>query len=157
MNRLASVPPKSATGVDQPTQPSSDNISAAKILRTGATFTKPAETDQEQPRSNSAQPAVTSRSFNKKKCACQSKHDIELRVADGQVQRCLRMLKEIIKLKSGFHTSFYLMDVLKDVQDGPRVTGEYDSMQATLHESLTQLDLLIKTKVGKAFLKRNKH
>jgi hypothetical protein len=37
------------------------------------------------------------------------------------------MLKEIIKLKSGFHTGFYLMDVLQGVQEGERVTAEYET------------------------------
>jgi hypothetical protein len=55
------------------------------------------------------------------------KHDLEMRIADGHVQRSIRMLKEIIKLKSGFHTSFYLMDVLQGVQEGERVTAEYET------------------------------
>jgi hypothetical protein len=55
------------------------------------------------------------------------KHDLETRVADGHVQRFMRMLKEIIKLKSGFHTGFYLMDVLQGVQEGERVTAEFET------------------------------
>ena len=140
--------------VDQPSTALAENISAAKTLRTGSNIVKSALV--EPLRSSSAQPAVCARSFSKQRCGCQSKYDIEMRAADGQVQRCLRMLKEILKLKSGFHTSFYLMDVLKDAQEGPRVTGEYESSQATLQEALVFLDVMIRTKVGKAFLKRSK-
>jgi len=74
------------------------------------------------------------------KCTCQVKHDVELRSVDNQVQVCLRMLAEIIKLKPGFHHHFSLIDALDRAQAGQRVTRTYETPSATLRESLTHLD-----------------
>lgn len=66
------------------------------------------------------------------------------------------MLTEIMKLKPGFHYTPSLIDALDRAQAGPRTTKGYETPSATLHESLTCLEQLIRTKVGQSFLKRPK-
>lgn len=107
-------------------------------------------------RSSSYQTSLGRSLGGKKKCECRSKHELELRHADEVVQRCHRMLREVIKLKTDLHGHFYLMDMLARTHNGPRVTQELDNPSATLQESLSQLDTFIRDKVGKAFLKRAK-
>jgi hypothetical protein len=113
----------------------------------------PTPTYSEPVRSNSTQPTLAS-SRARKRCTCQSKHDIELKVSDEAVQRCHRMLREIIKLNGDRHGKFYLAEMLNKVQTGPRATPEYSTPQVTLQESLSALDQYIRNKVGKAFIKR---
>ena len=62
----------------------------------------------------------------------------------------------MIKLQPDLHGHFYMMDMFSRAQNGPRVTEDKETPVATLHESLTQLEHLIKGKVGKAFLKKSK-
>jgi hypothetical protein len=116
----------------------------------------PCEDPMVQRRSSSYQTQLGRSLQGKKLCGCQTKHEVELRQADEAVQRCYRMLSELIKLKADMHGHFYMMDQFAKTQNGPRVTQEQKTPAATLHQALSQLEKFICDRVGKAFLKRAK-
>jgi len=98
------------------TEPTPTQAAEEPLEKTAVANQTPSFNDH--PRSNSTQPThgSTLGSFrSRKRCDCQSRHDIELRVADEAVQRCHRMLREIIKLQGDMYGKFYLAEMLNKV------------------------------------------